>query len=439
MNDMAPDSSPAGESKRVRRVNNLPMIIIAVLVCMFLLVMMFVAVKRAQKIVAGDKNNAKSSSMFARAIVGDQSGGIINPLKPPELPDMPTSTQQAASNNLQKSQVGPLRKQELQQQAGRDQEAEKIRMSKLQRLEQAAQAKTTVQIALTRGSGNGSTRGSSELLAELRGKIDAEKKIDPMASYKEKLAEIASLTGNAGKGGEASSVKISNNYSQFAGGNAGDRWKLSSRVEPPRTPYELRAGFILPATLISGINSELPGQIMAQVSQPVYDTPTGKYLLIPQGSRLVGSYSSEVTYGQSRVLIGWQRVVFPDGKALDIGSMPGADSAGYSGFYDQVNNHYFRIFGSAILMSGVVAGISLSQDNNSSSTTMNQQKAGDVMSAALGQQLGQVAAEMIRKNMNVSPTLEIRPGYRFNVIVTKDLTFEKPYQPFDYSAKEEEQ
>ncbi|MFH0783562.1 MAG: TrbI/VirB10 family protein, partial [Pseudomonadota bacterium] len=284
MNDMAPDASPAGVNKRVRRVNNLPMIIIAVLVCMFLLVMMFVAVKRAQKNVADDKNNAKSSSMFARAIVGDQSGGIINPLKPPELPDMPASTQPAANDSLQKSQVGPLRKQELQQQVERDQEAEKIRMSKLQRLEQAAQAKTTVQMASIRGSGTGSTRGSSELLAELRGKIDAEKKIDPMASYKEKLAEIASLTGNAGKGGETSPAKISNSYSQFNSDKASDRWKLGSRVEPPHTPYELRAGFILPATLISGINSELPGQIMAQVSQAVYDTPTGRYLLIPQGS-----------------------------------------------------------------------------------------------------------------------------------------------------------
>ena len=90
MNDMAPDASPAGEDKRVRRVNNLPMIIIAALVCMFLLVMMFVAVKRAQKNVVDDKKNAKSSSMFARAIVGDQSGGIVKPSKPPELPDMPT-------------------------------------------------------------------------------------------------------------------------------------------------------------------------------------------------------------------------------------------------------------------------------------------------------------------------------------------------------------
>ena len=166
---MAPDASPAGESKRVRRVNNLPMIIIAALVCMFLLVMMFVAVKRAQKNVVDDKKNAKSSSMFARAIVGDQSGGIIKPSKPPELPDMPTSTQQAANDSLQKSQNGPLRRQELQQQAGRDQEAEKIRIAKLQRLEQAAQAKTTVQIASTSGQWRWVSQGIIRTLGRVAG------------------------------------------------------------------------------------------------------------------------------------------------------------------------------------------------------------------------------------------------------------------------------
>ena len=433
MNDMAPESSPIGDDKRVRRVNNMPMIIIAVVVCMFLLVMMMVAMKRAYKNVAESdtKKNAKSSSMFAKAIVGDQSGGIVKPSKPIDIPDMPTGGKQIPTDSLQRSQNEPLRRQDPAPK--RDEEAEKIRTTKLQRLEQAAQAKTGVQIALHRGEGT-AEEGS---LSGLRKKIEAQKKADPMALYKEKLAEVAGLTGST-KPGESSSVKT-NSYSQFSTGVSGDRWRLDSHMEDPRSPYELRAGFVIPATLISGINSELPGQIMAQVSQSVYDTPTGKHLLIPQGSRLVGSYSSEIAYGQSRVLIGWQRIVFPDGKALDIGSMPGADSAGYSGFYDQVNNHYFRIFGSAILMSGVVAGISMSQDSNNTSTSMNQQKAGDVMSAALGQQLGQVTAEMIRKNMNISPTLEIRPGYRFNVIATKDLTFEKPYQPFDYSTKEEEQ
>jgi type IV secretion system protein VirB10 len=129
-------------------------------------------------------------------------------------------------------------------------------------------------------------------------------------------------------------------------------------------------------------------------------------------------------------LIAWQRIVFPDGKAMDIGSMPGADSAGYSGLNDQVNNHYFRLFASAFLMSGVTAGISLSQPQQANGAAT--QTASSAMSEALGQQLGQVTAQLIAKNMNIAPTLEIRPGYRFNVITTKDLTFSKPYQAFDY-------
>ncbi|WP_325345866.1 TrbI/VirB10 family protein, partial [Xylophilus sp.] len=176
----------------------------------------------------------------------------------------------------------------------------------------------------------------------------------------------------------------------------------------------------------------LPGQIMAQVAQDVYDTPTGKHLLIPQGSRLVGSYSSDVAYGQARVLVAWQRIVFPDGKAMDIGAMPGADSAGYAGFNDQVNNHYVRLFGSAFLMSGVTAGITYSQRQNQAQNTYGAPSASSALSEALGQQLGQVTAQLIAKNLSISPTLEIRPGYRFNVVVTKDMTFSKPYRSFDY-------
>jgi len=220
-------------------------------------------------------------------------------------------------------------------------------------------------------------------------------------------------------------------YNQFAGARDVDRWHLDAKMEAPRSPYELRAGFVIPAMLISGINSEVPGQIIAQISQGVYDTATGKHLLLPQGSRLIGGYSSDVSYGQSRVLVAWQRIVFPDGKAMDIGAMPGSDSAGYAGLHDQTNNHYVRIFGSALLMSGIVAGISLSQDRASSDNS-DRETASSAMSEALGQQLGQVTAQMIAKNLNIAPTLEIRPGYRFNVMVTKDLTFSKPYQSFDY-------
>ena len=164
----------------------------------------------------------------------------------------------------------------------------------------------------------------------------------------------------------------------------------------------------------------------------MYDTASGKFKLVPQGSRLVGAYSSNVAYGQSRVLVAWQRIVFPDGKALDIGSMPGGDGAGYAGFNDQVDNHYARVFGSALLMSGVVAGATFSQSRNAVTGTASAPTAGSALSEALGQQLGQATAQMISKNLNIAPTLQIRPGFRFNVIVVKDLTFSKPYASFDY-------
>jgi type IV secretory pathway VirB10-like protein len=124
--------------------------------------------------------------------------------------------------------------------------------------------------------------------------------------------------------------------------------------------------------------------------------------------------------------------VFPDGKTLDIGAMPGSDEAGYAGLTDQVNNHYLRLFGSAILMSGITAGVAFSQENNSNNNINAQPNASSALSEALGQQLGSVTAQMISKNLNISPTLEIRPGFRFNVMCIKDLVLTKPYASFDY-------
>ncbi|WP_297879984.1 TrbI/VirB10 family protein [uncultured Campylobacter sp.] len=187
------------------------------------------------------------------------------------------------------------------------------------------------------------------------------------------------------------------------------------------SPYEIKAGWTIPAILITGINSDLPGQILAQVSQNVYDTATGEYLLIPQGTKVVGAYSSNIIYGQSRILIAWNKLIFPNGDTLDIENMQGTSPDGYSGFTDQVDNHYFRIFGSAFLMSAITAGISLADHSN---TNSNKETNADKAIAAAIQQMGAVASEMIRKNMNISPTLEIRPGYKFNIFVTKDIVLE---------------
>lgn len=197
---------------------------------------------------------------------------------------------------------------------------------------------------------------------------------------------------------------------------------LPYRKEKPRSPYEIKQGSVIPGVMITGINSDLPGQIIGQVSQHVYDTVSGDNLLIPQGSKIVGSYDSFIALGQERAMVIWRRLIFPDGNAIDLINMSGADQAGYAGFQDQVNNHYMKIFGSAILLSLVGAGYQISQPASGSGETPR-----DILAAEVGRQLSTVSGELIRRNMNIQPTIEIRPGYRFNIMVNKDIILE-PYQ-----------
>lgn len=458
---MSPDTSPGEVTKKagVRRVNNMPMYIIGALMGVFLLVMVLVASDRAAKQNRPPEAKAEkagSTSMFAKEIAGDRPDGIIQAKAAPALavPDLsaPPAPDAVAiarpPGNLDAPPTPPnsAGNQALNAPGPSNDELNRIRIMKMQQFDEAVKAKTAVNATSPRSSGSSNPSSGAPLtrdeqlarLAAVRQQIEANTRDDPTAAYKARLAQLQSsgllpASSGGGSGGAPQLIQTAaatNNVAQFGNAGQGDRWKLDAQPEAPRSPYELRAGFVVPATLISGVNSELPGQIIGQVAQNVYDTPTGKYLLIPQGSRLVGAYSSSVAYGQSRVLVAWQRIIFPDGKAMDIGSMPGSDSAGYAGFTDQVNNHYFRLFGSAFLMSAVTAGVSLSQPQQAAGTTT--QTASGAMSEALGQQLGQVTAQLIAKNMNIAPTLEIRPGYRFNVMVTKDMTFSKPYQSFDY-------
>ena len=434
---MSPDASPTELGKRsgVRRVNNLPLYIIGTAFTMFLVIMVVVAMNRANRKNgrAGEQKQSANTSMYAKEIVRDYNEGLIPAKKtgPPAIQDQPQAapefTVPIARPNNPDSPPLPPRRGDLQRTPA-DNDLERIRQAKLQMFEQAVKGKTTVQVTDLRNKAATSESGSTSREVPFK---------DPTAAYKARLSQLQGMMGG-GSGGvapqliEAAAERTTrNDLSQFARHGQGDRWRMDSKPEAPRTPYELRAGFVIPATMISGINSGLPGQIIAQVSQNVYDTPTGRYMLIPQGSRLVGSYSSDVAYGQERILVAWQRIVFPDGKAMDIGTMPGADGAGYAGFQDQVNNHYFRTFSSAFLMSGIIAGISLSQKSNSNNND-NTQRASDALSEALGQEFGTVIAQMVAKNLNVAPTLTIRPGYRFNVMVVKDMTFTKPYQSFDY-------
>jgi len=190
-----------------------------------------------------------------------------------------------------------------------------------------------------------------------------------------------------------------------------------------RSPYEVKAGAIIPAVLVSGMNSDLPGQVIAQVRENVFDTATGRHVLIPQGSRLIGLYDAHVAYGQQRLLLAWNRVIFPDGSNFDLKGMPGADKAGMAGFFDDVDNHYIKVFGSSVLMSLISAGVQLSQSSNTTSntSTTTTKSVGQTVGDALGQQLGQTAMTITQKNINIQPTLTVRPGYKFNVMVTADM------------------
>jgi type IV secretion system protein TrbI len=201
---------------------------------------------------------------------------------------------------------------------------------------------------------------------------------------------------------------------------------LDSRLQAPLSPYELKTGTVIPSILIGSANSDLPGDLVAQVSQNVYDTVSGNHLLIPQGTRLFGHYDSQLTFGQARLLVSWQRLIYPNGSTLELKGMNGYDQEGAAGFADRVNNHYGRIFGWALLTSVFSAGSQLSQPQQANSLVPSN---GQVAAASVGQQMTQLGAELAARNIQVQPTVEIRKGYRFNVMVNKDIVFPGNYEP----------
>jgi len=258
-------------------------------------------------------------------------------------------------------------------------------------------------------------------------KAELQRQKDAGSNYSEKLAlakqlMAESVNSNSNVGNSSSpTISADNNNTN----NEPRNWQLTNNLEAPKA-LTVNTGFVIPATLITGVNSDLPGHLIGQVSQNVYDTATGQHLLIPQGTKLFGIYNSGIMFGQERVMVAWNRLVYPDGRTLDLGQMAGSDMGGYSGFHDQVNNHYWKLFKSAFLLSMVTASVTYTDNKyvNDKDTT----SASSAMAEALGNELGSVTTELIRKHMNVAPTIEIRSGYRFNVIVNKDISFNAPYK-----------
>jgi type IV secretion system protein VirB10 len=495
----------------VRRVNNLPVIIVGAIVLGFAVVVAVVAAHRAARnapkpIGAAteetivDRSNGTQAEQMARAIASKAPNGIVSPVVPPLGP--PSDAVGVISPDGSEAVYGSASVTTAASNSGGSalqQERTRLLVLKRTQLEEAIKAPTAIAAGTNRAPGGAGVRGTSgytgtgiagaadggdsglpgtgfspAVMGQLNGtrahmETERLRAVANARALSDRLnqlsqergagttvntAALGAVPGVSGAAGAYGATGVGG-YSmqtipafQTGGGSSSpgrpgllndavgqfdskeqDRWTLNESISAPRSPYELRAGAVVPAILISGVNSELPGQIIAQLSENVYDTARGNYLLLPQGSRLIGEYTSNVGYGQGRLMVVWKRIVFPDAKALDIGAMPGTDGAGYAGMKDQVNNHYVRLFAGAVMLSAIEAGVTKSQPQSSLSLYPTTSQALD---QALGQQLGLTATQLLQKNMNIAPTLNIRPGYRLNVMVTKDMVFSTPYQAFDY-------
>lgn len=210
----------------------------------------------------------------------------------------------------------------------------------------------------------------------------------------------------------------------FVNASADRRTTSLDRIAAPASSYVVQAGNVIPASLITGIRSDLPGQITAQVTENVFDSPSGRFLLIPQGARLIGTYDSQVAFGQSRVLLGWTRLIMPNGRSITLERQPGADAAGYSGLEDQVDNHWKELLGAAALSTLLAVGTEVNSGadvNNTNSALIQALRRG------AGDSANQVGQQLVRRNLNIQPTLTIRSGFPVRVIVNRDLVLE-PYR-----------
>jgi type IV secretion system protein TrbI len=205
----------------------------------------------------------------------------------------------------------------------------------------------------------------------------------------------------------------------FLNGAVEHNFVNTSRVEPPASQYVVQAGAIIPAALITGVRSDLPGQVTAQVTANVFDSPTGKVLLIPQGARLVGQYDAQVTFGQSRALLVWTRLILPNGRSVILERQPGADIEGYAGLEDEVDNHWGMLFKAAVLSTLLSVGSEAGTSNNENSLVQSLRQGASTSFSRIGEQV-------VGRSLNVQPTITIRPGFPVRVIVTKDLVLE-PY------------
>jgi len=191
-------------------------------------------------------------------------------------------------------------------------------------------------------------------------------------------------------------------------------------LQDPVSPYQIMAGTVIAAALVTGLNSDLPGEIIAQVTENIYDSVTGETLLIPSGSRLIGSYDHVVAFGQSRALVVWRRIIMPDGSSIEIDNLPATDAAGYAGLEDEVDFHTWRLIKGIGLATLLGVGTELSFGSDESDLVR-------VLRQSSQESTNQAGQRLVEKNLDIQPMITVRPGWPLRVIVEKDLVL-RPYR-----------
>lgn len=416
----------------IKRINRLPTIVVIVLVIAFLGVIFYGLSSRGLyfgKDSGPETSSGNPASTFADQIKRGVTDGIIGePQQQTTFQPTPVETRQdEKANNPFTPQPG----QNQEQQRGQELENEEVWRARLEREQREQYLRERHRQRMARLQANDAAYDAP--LAIDRSKLAARKDETTRTTTSTSPSTTAGANSDlyaaalrAGLGGQSVDLNGQSSKEDFFNADLKELGYLPHRVVPQQSPYELKRGSVIPATLMSGINSDLPGRITAQVRQNVYDSATGHRLLIPQGAKLFGRYDSKVSFGQSRVLVVWTDIIFPNGSTLQIGGMAGTDAQGYGGFHDKVNNHYWRTFGSAALIALIGAGIDASLPE--SSTLATQETASDAARRNFAESFGRLAEQTISRNFNVQPTLKIRPGYRFNVLVDQDIIFPGTYR-----------
>jgi type IV secretion system protein VirB10 len=224
----------------------------------------------------------------------------------------------------------------------------------------------------------------------------------------------------AAPGGGADEFTSQDHKLNFLNGTVDRRIVSADRIAAPPSPYVLQAGAVIPAALLTGLRSDLPGQITAQVTEDVYDSPTGTFRLIPQGARLIGQYDAQIAFGQTRALLVWTRLIMPNGRSIVLERQPGADAEGHAGLEDDVDNHWGTLFKAAILSTLLSIGSEVGTSGDE----------GELIRAirrGSSESINQIGQRVVGRALNVQPTITIRPGFAVRVVVTHDLVLE-PYR-----------